>query len=103
MSNPSHKRTLLDLFKRGLISQEELEAGLIDTATSPPAGDTSKPAAAPGEYRSLSGLPSMIGQIRTPQEGDILAGMFRLKKPIGCGAMGWFGWRMICRGSGRCV
>lgn len=88
MSNPSRKRTLLDLFKRGLISQEELEAGLTDTASSPPAGDTSKPAAAPGEYRSQSGYETVLGQIRIPQAGDILAGMFRLNRPIGRGAMG---------------
>ncbi len=88
MSNPSHNHTLLDLFKRGLISQEELEAGLTDTASSPPTGDTSKPAAAPGEYRSQSGYVTVLGQIRIPQEGGILAGMFRLNRPIGRGAMG---------------
>ena len=88
MSNPSHKRTLLDLFKRGLISQEELEAGLIDTASSPSAGDTSKPAAVSGEYRSLSGHETKLGQIRVPQAGDVLTGLFRLNRPIGRGAMG---------------
>ena len=102
-SNPSHKCTLLDLFKRGLISQEELEAGLIDTASSPPAGKTSKPGAATAEYRSLSGHETKLSQIRVLRADDILAGKFRLNRPIGRGAMGvvWLaddlpGKRQVC-------
>jgi serine/threonine protein kinase len=88
-TSSSQKQTFLDLFKKGLISQEELETALkeADALESKTGGDTSP---RPQEPRSLSGqtLTGRAGTGSGPGAGDVLAGMFQLQQPIGRGGMG---------------
>ncbi len=100
---PESNRKLLDLFKRGLISTEELEATLAGGSRGESAAILSP--SSMSDFPSLSEIPTMIpvGYACVPQVGDILAGIFQLVRPIGRGAMGvvWLaddlsGERQVC-------